>query len=382
MKIGIVSANWSLKVHGSAWRLLPGVEVAAICTAHRETAEAAASAFGIRKAYWDVEQMTADPELDIIDVGTRPSFRQSMVMSALRNGKHVYSALPFAVNVEGAEQMRDEQLRQRRVGIVDAQFRWVPAAQYMKQLIEEGYIGKPLGFNTQLFLPLSRDGERVFPHSVYPEGGLTPYKWLAEKASGAGGWRNFATHALLLLTHMLGKVDDACGCVALGLKRWDLPDGTTLIPENEDLGQATLRLANGVTGTVQTGWAVPDTEGLRLEIWGDRGRLLLVDPRFGDGISARLYGGRAQAGNYGEPAGGWLDIPAEYFQVPGTGFSKENAPPYMVSMGWMFHDMLRTIREGGAGSPSFSEAVHAQRVFEAVIRSDRERRWIRIDEMS
>jgi hypothetical protein len=38
VNVGIISANWSLKVHGSAWRLLPGVEVAAICTAHKETA--------------------------------------------------------------------------------------------------------------------------------------------------------------------------------------------------------------------------------------------------------------------------------------------------------------------------------------------------------
>jgi predicted dehydrogenase len=382
MKVGIISANWSLKVHGSAWRLLPDVEVAAICTAHRETAAAAAQAFGIRKAYWDFEQMTADPELDIIDVGTRPSFRRAMVLSALRNGKHVYSALPFAENLEAAEQMCAEQLRNKRVGVVDAQFRWVPAAQHLKALIEAGFIGTPLGFNIQLFLPLSVEGAKVFPHSVYPEGGLTPYKWLAEKDSGAGGWRNFATHSLLLLTHLLGTVADVAGCVSKGVLRWDLPDGTTLIPENEDLGQATLRLSSGVTGTVQAGWCVPDTEGLRLEIWGDRGRVLLVDPRFGDGISARLYAGRGRVGSYGETNGAWVDIPPRYFEVPGTGFNTQNAPPYMVSMGWMFHHMLTAIREAGPGSPSFSEAVHVQRVVEAVIRSGRERRWIAIAGMT
>jgi predicted dehydrogenase len=104
----------------------------------------------------------------------------------------------------------------------------------------------------------------------------------------------------------------------------------------------------------------------------------LTDPRFGDGISARLYAGKGRTGAYGEPNGAWLEIPPQYFEVPGTGFNKQNAPPYMVSMGWMFHDMLRTIREGGPGSPSFSEAVHAQQVVEAVVRSSNERSWIRI----
>ncbi len=74
-KIGIIGANWSLKVHGAAWRMLPGVELAAVCTAHRETAEAAADAYGVPRAYWDFREMAADPDLDIIDVGSRPAYR-------------------------------------------------------------------------------------------------------------------------------------------------------------------------------------------------------------------------------------------------------------------------------------------------------------------
>jgi predicted dehydrogenase len=381
IKVGIISANWSLKVHGAAWRLLPDVEVAAICTAHRETAEAAAAAFNVPRAYWNVADLVADADLDIIDVGTRPSFRHAMVMAALGAGKHVYEALPFAMDVARAQQMRDAQLAAGLVGIVDAQFRWVPAVQHMKNLVDAGFIGKPLGFNMQLFLPLRRHDGFVYPHSVYPGNGLEPYKWLAEKSSGGGAWRNFGTHSMLLLTHLLGDIADISGCLATGIDRWDIPDGATLVPQTEDLGSAVLRMVSGATGTVQAAWCVPDTAGFRFEVWGDRGRLLLEDPRFGDGISARLYGGDARPVAYGEAAGTWLDIPAELFAVPGTSITKANAPPYMVSMGWMFHDMLRTIREGGRGSPNFSEAAHIQRAIEAMTLSHIERRWVRPEEV-
>jgi hypothetical protein len=94
----------------------------------------------------------------------------------------------------------------------------------------------------------------------------------------------------------------------------------------------------------------PGRACLRVEIWGDRGRLLLEDPTFGDGISARLYAAKAGKGEYGFPIGQWLDIPAEYYEVPHA-LSKGRRAPYMVSMGWMFHDMLRTIREGEAVRP-------------------------------
>jgi predicted dehydrogenase len=53
----------------------------------------------------------------------------------------------------------------------------------------------------------------------------------------------------------------------------------------------------------------------------------------------------------------------------------------MVSMGWMFHDMVRTIREGGPGSPSFAEAYHAHRVVEAVMQSQQSGRWVTIEEV-
>ena len=46
-------------------------------------------------------------------------------MAALNAGKHVYDALQFALNIAQAEQMRDALLAAGRVGIVDAQFRWV-----------------------------------------------------------------------------------------------------------------------------------------------------------------------------------------------------------------------------------------------------------------
>ena len=182
LRVGIIGANWSLKVHGSAWRLLPGVEVAAVCTAHRETAETAASTFGVPKAYWNVADLAADPDIDIIDVGSRPSFRYDMVMAALAGGKHVYDALPFATDMLKARKMLEAQQRAQRVGVVDAQFRWVPAAMHMKALVTQGFIGQPLGFNAQLLMPLQQRNDLPYPHCVYPEGGISPYHWLADTA--------------------------------------------------------------------------------------------------------------------------------------------------------------------------------------------------------
>ena len=379
LKVGIISANWSLKVHGAAWRRVPGVEVAAICTAHKETAEAAAKAYDIRKAYWNHEEMSADPELDIIDVGTRPSFRFPMVMAALRNGKHVYDALPFAMSVADAIAMRDLQRQKGVVGVVDAQFRWFPPAQQMKAMIDAGFIGRPLGFNVQLLLPLIVQNDKPFAYCAYSEH-TDPYYWLADKSSGGSGWRNFATHSLLYLTHILGPVEEATGMLTTGVPEWHLPNGDVLKPETHDLGSAVLRLKNGAVGNLQTGWCVPDTEGWRVEVWGDRGRLLLSDPTFGNGLGAKLYAGDASPAPYGERNCREVQIEARYYRVPGSATATGEPQPF-VAMDWMFSDMAQAIRAGREGSPSFTEAAEVHKVVEAVEIANAERRWIRVDSL-
>jgi len=379
LRVGIISANWALKVHGAAWRRIEGVEVTAICTSRQETAERAARDYGIAKAYWNHAEMAADPEIDIIDVGTRPSFRFPMVMGALAQGKHVYDALPFAVSLAEAEAMRDAQQAAGVVGVVDAQFRWSPPAQQMKRMIDDGFIGRPLGFNVQLMLPLIVKDGKPYPYSAFSEH-TDPYYWLADKSSGGSAWRNFATHALLFLTHLVGPVAEASGMLTTGVPEWFLPNGEVLRPDTHDLGSATLRLANGAIGSLQAGWCVPDTEGWRVEIWGDRGRLLLVDDSFGNLMSAKLYAGDARLLTYGARTCEEVAIDPAFYAVPGT-TSGETGPRNFVAMDWMFASMVDAIRQGREGSPSFAEAAAVHRVVEAVERAAAERRTVTMAEM-
>ena len=102
LRVGIISANWGVMAHLPAWRANPDVEVVGICTAHQATAEAAAAANGIPRAFWDYRAMAQDPDIDIVDVGTRPNLRYDMCMAALAAGKHVYNGVPFADSMEHA----------------------------------------------------------------------------------------------------------------------------------------------------------------------------------------------------------------------------------------------------------------------------------------
>jgi predicted dehydrogenase len=117
LRVGIISAAWGGFAHLPAWRAVPGVEVTAICTSRQETAEAAATRLGIQRPFWDALAMCADPDIDIIDCGTRPSVRKPMVLAALASGKHVYNASPHAPDWASAKEIDAAWTKSGSVGV-------------------------------------------------------------------------------------------------------------------------------------------------------------------------------------------------------------------------------------------------------------------------
>lgn len=380
LKIGVVGANWTLAAHAPAWNMLPGCEVTAVCTAHEETAREAAASANIAKPYWDFRDMAEDPELDIIIVGTPPATRYDIVMAALDNGKHVYNCLPFAVDSEKARAMRDRQVSNNLVGVVDAQFRWIPAVRYMKDLIVQGWLGDLMQATIDVQLPLFGHDGFLYPSSAH-SGTLKPYHWLADSSSGASAWRNFGTHSILNLIWLFGEVEEIVGDVRTVLKEWKLPSGHVLHPDTPDTAMALLRFRDGAFANINTGWCKADPMTYRLEAWGTNGRFLVEGRSFGDAPDTTLYYGDTRPRDFSSLSGDLLDIPAEYYEVPGTPLTKEGCPPFIVPMAAMFSDMAAAVREGRQGSPNFTEATHAHEAVEAMLKSSQTRCWTKVGEV-
>lgn len=215
IRVGIISANWGVTAHLPAWRAHPDVEVVAICTAHRETAEAAAKAHKIPLAFWDYRKMAQDPSLDVVDVGTRPNLRYDMCMTSLNAGKHVYTGVPFAASIEHARDLRDTQLESRRVGAIDAYSEYLPPFVLAKEMIEEGALGQLFSFTCVLQMSLFNAQQSTFP-----------YNWFWDRAHGCSALRNLGSHALNLLYYFFGEVDAVIAQDEMCLKEWKFVEGS------------------------------------------------------------------------------------------------------------------------------------------------------------
>jgi predicted dehydrogenase len=386
LRIGLVGANWSLEGAGTAWRMLPDTELVAVCTSRQETAEKAASQNGITKAYWDYREMMKDPEIDVVNIAMKPTLRYDIVVSALEAGKHVCQSIPYATDLVKARHMRDLQRSKGLVGVAESQTRWMPAIRCMKDMVDDGYLGELYHAHVNIHLPLIRQGDFVYPLVAWLTGATADSPsdasrlWFGDKESGAGAWRNFAIHSLMVLSYLFGPVEEVTGNIDVKLKEWRLPNGTNLKPTSEDVATVLVRFANGGTAVISTSWSTADASGFLLEAWGSHGRLATrsVFP-LGD-VSAGLFAGDARPRDYDTIVGQNISIPERYYQVPGLNLEKADAGFYLPFM-LMFSDMRRAIRDGGDSSPSFNEAYQAHLGMEAAVRSVDTRSWVRIADL-
>ena len=95
LRVGLIGANatvgWSPRSHIPALLGLPDVELAAICTAHEDTAKESARKFGVELAFHNHLDMLESAEIDAVGVSVRVPDHHRLTMAALEAGKHVYT---------------------------------------------------------------------------------------------------------------------------------------------------------------------------------------------------------------------------------------------------------------------------------------------------
>ncbi|MGQ2941427.1 MAG: Gfo/Idh/MocA family protein [Blastomonas fulva] len=362
LRVGIVSAGWGAFAHLPAWRAVPGVEVTAICTSREDTAKAAQQRLGLPRAFCDAQAMCQDPDIDIVDLGTRPSVRLPMVLAALRHGKHIYNASPHAPDWAGAKAIEAARSASSSIAVVDAFSQYIPAHRQMHTMLRNGYVGEPLGGSCRLNISLFNQPDKRFP-----------YNWFADGSAGVSAMRNNGSHALYMLTHLFGPVTELVADDRQVLREWVFPDGDVVVPANTDYANAILKFASGLTMALQISWSLPLHDGWLIDIYGTKGRLRAQSPTFPTARDCRLFGG--QLGGAMEE----IAVPEAFKNDPAVSldWSADIQPAFPMALS--MNAMVRAINGEGRSSPDFAQAFEIERVLEAVRLSSQRRHWVSVD---
>ncbi|SHK53121.1 Predicted dehydrogenase [Pseudonocardia thermophila] len=325
LRIGVIGANYAVGTHLPVYAALPDVELVAVATAHEDTARAVAERFGARP-HVGFEALCADPDVDLVDVATRPSRHREMAEAALAAGKDVLVEAPLAPSLGDAEAMA--KAAAGRNAWVDMQSRFWPGMQEFRALVESGWLGTVENVVATAFYPTF-----TRPEAVAGSG------WCADAANGASSLRVHGLHTADLIRWLFGDLEVTGATVATRRPEW--PGGVPAT--SADSVAFTARLPSGAVCSVHTSWVARHGDGWRLVAHGSDGTLVATAAGHTGHFPVRLQGARAD-----EPQLRDLVVPGE---EPAT---------------FAFAELVRRIAAGGEGVPTFEDGIATLRVAEAV----------------
>ncbi len=132
------------------------VELVAVCDVYKNQSDMVATFIKEQtgrapKQYADYKDLLADKEIDAVSIATPDHWHHRQIVDALKAGKHVYCEKPMTKTVEEALDVLKVWKASGRVMQVGVQSTSLKVWDQARRLIDDGKLGKVLGFQTEYF---------------------------------------------------------------------------------------------------------------------------------------------------------------------------------------------------------------------------------------
>lgn len=362
--------------------LRAGVPVIGALGSSAEKSRQVAARWGLKKAYASYAEVLADPEVHVVHLATPNRLHFEQAKQALAAGKHVLCEKPLAMTAaESAELVRLAGAAGRACG-VNYNIRYYPLCQEMAAKIRGGELG-------EIFHVA---GSYVQDWLLKPD----DFNWrvVAEEGGELRAVADIGTHWLDLVQFVSGrKIEAVCADLKTVWTERQRPVGGTdtftgsrganrstvpIAVTTDDYGAILLRFTGGARGVV---WVSQVTAGrkncLRLEIAGQRAAFSWESERPNE-----LWVGQRDKANellVKDPSL-LSDAARRFADYPGG--HNEGFPDSFKQCFTAFYSALASGDDGSTGAfPTFADGHREILLCEAILRSQREARWVDVDEM-
>ncbi|WP_115528528.1 MULTISPECIES: Gfo/Idh/MocA family protein [Xanthomonas] len=369
--IAIIGTGMIGAVHRRA-ALLAGAEVRGIAASSPQRARDVAQSWGVPRAYRDIEDVIADPQVQVVHVCTPNHLHRAMAQAALQAGKHVICEKPLATTLQDAQALAAMAASTGLVATVPFVYRYHPVIREARARIAQGELG-----------PL-----RLIHGSYLQDWLLDPASnnWRVDPALG-GASRVFAdigSHWCDLVEWVGGErfveVSAAFATViaergALTGQSFSTPTagGAVQAVASEDVAAAMFRTGAGTLASLTVSQV---SAGRRNRLWFEI-----------DGARASVAFDQEDAERL------WIGLPDQREEIfvrgPGAGSAEQrrlstlpagHAQGYGNCFEAFVADTYRAIEgERPEGLPTFEDGVRSALIVDRVITSARTRAWTAID---
>jgi len=200
---------------------LEGCEVTVVCDKSTEALRRVKKAFPSLQVTSDIPEALAATNVDAMAIVTPVWTHFELAKAALENGKHVLVEKPFTSTADQAEELIDLAEKKKLQIMVDHTFLFTGAVKKIRQLIDEGTLGKLYYYDS------TRVNLGLFQHDVNVVWDLAP-------------------HDLAIMNHLIKDKPEAV--VATGEKH---------LNAHEDIAFITVYFQNNIIAHINVNWLSP-----------------------------------------------------------------------------------------------------------------------------
>jgi len=142
IKIGIIGLGSYAKVVAETINTIPDITIYAVASRDIERAKIFAKEFNVLYAFGSYEELLANKEIDLVYIATTHNHHYENMILALKWDKNILCEKPFTINSSQAEEIFSIARRKKLFVMEAMKFKFLPAIQETKKLIEFGEIGE------------------------------------------------------------------------------------------------------------------------------------------------------------------------------------------------------------------------------------------------
>jgi len=372
LNVGMIGYKFMGKTHSNAWRQVDKFfPVSAkpvlhtVCGRDKKGVKAAAKQLGWAHVSTDWREVVANPEIDIIDINTANDTHAEIAIAAAQAGKAVLCEKPLAMTVKEAAAMVAAVKKARVVNMVCHNYRRIPAIAQAKKMIEAGDLGRIFHYRARYLQDWIVDP-------------AFPLVWrLQSKIAGSGTHGDINAHIIDLGRFLVGDLSEVCGHLETFIKERPLPGSKTKKGKvTVDDAVITLgKFKNGAIACLEASrFALGRKNHIQLEINGSKGSLVFD---FEDMNRLKYFNNADPADRQGYrdilvTEGGGVHPYVGAWWPPGHIIGYEHTFVHTI------YDFIEAVVKRKTVHPNFADGLEDQKVLEAVEKSSKQRRWIKI----
>ncbi len=271
LNVGMLGYAFMGKAHTNGYKTLDYIDtpppartrLVALGGRSRDKVEAAARRYGFERAITDWRELVALPDIQVFDNCAPNNLHAGPCIAAAEAGKHIICEKPLGRDAEEARRMVEAVQKARVVNMTAFNYRFVPAVRLMRDIIEQGRLGRIYHFRARYLQEWIMD----------PNFAMVWRLDAAEAGSGVLG--DLGTHIIDLARYLVGEPESVQGLARTFIQERPTTKGPAARVTVDDAFGALLSFRNGAMGTLEASRFARGRKNHQVvEINGERGSLV------------------------------------------------------------------------------------------------------------